>query len=331
MKKAVITGMAVVSTLFVVDATARGTPQAPLEAVASGKALYEVKCVICHGTDGRGDGPAAFLLSPRPRDFTKGTFKIRSTVTLPTDEDLFRTITSGIRGTAMPSFAFLSEGERWALVAYIKRFSERFVTEALQPIPIPEPPPPTQGLIALGKELYEKAGCLDCHGPLGKGDGPAAPTLKDEWGFPVNPSDFTIPGRMKGGPTVSDTFRTLTTGFGGTPMPSYADALSEEERWALAYYIRSLAKEAPRGPDLEELKGVFVISPCMNCHPNGREGIGPPLFGPDFEKKYPSDELIVKLVRSGRGEMPFIPPDLISDEDLAAVIAYLRSLNRQKP
>ncbi|MGI9450428.1 MAG: c-type cytochrome, partial [Geminicoccaceae bacterium] len=36
-------------------------------------------------------------------------------------------------------------------------------------------------------------------------------------------------------------FRTITTGFSGTPMPSYMDSLPEEDRWALAYYILSLS------------------------------------------------------------------------------------------
>src|SRR5262245_54688257 len=45
---------------------------------ALGKKVYEVRCVGCHGADGKGDGPAAELLVPRPRDFTAGKYKIRS-------------------------------------------------------------------------------------------------------------------------------------------------------------------------------------------------------------------------------------------------------------
>src|SRR5574337_2087133 len=70
---------------------------------AQGKALYEKKCVVCHGAEGMGNGKAEFVLFPKPRNFTKGIYKIRSTTTLPTDTDLFRTITRGIPGTAMPS------------------------------------------------------------------------------------------------------------------------------------------------------------------------------------------------------------------------------------
>ncbi|HXX62388.1 MAG TPA: c-type cytochrome, partial [Bacteroidota bacterium] len=62
--------------------------------VLLGKEIYNAKCVECHGRDGKGDGPAAAILSPRPRDFTAGKFKFRSTETgsIPLDADLLRTI-----------------------------------------------------------------------------------------------------------------------------------------------------------------------------------------------------------------------------------------------
>ena len=214
------------------------------EVLAQGRTLYEKKCAVCHGTDGRGDGSAAYLLYPKPRDFTSGAFKIRATTTLPTDDDLFRTITNGIQGTSMPSWASLTDQERWALVAYVKSLSPVFKTQpAGQPVAIPEPIQRTPRLLALGKKFYTEAGCFDCHGTSGKGDGPAAATLKDEWGYPIVPYDFTIPGKMKGGSTVMDIYRTLQVGVGGTPMPSYEGALTEEETWALAYYTLSLAQK----------------------------------------------------------------------------------------
>jgi mono/diheme cytochrome c family protein len=96
-----------------------------------------------------------------------------------------------------------------------------------------------------GKKFYAEAECLKCHGATGKGDGESADTLKDEWGYPIVPYDFTVAGRMKGGNTVRDVYRTLQNGIGGTPMPSYADSLAPEEIWGLAYHVMSLAK-APR-------------------------------------------------------------------------------------
>ncbi len=226
-----------------------------------GKELYQKKCAVCHGTEGRGDGPAAYLLYPRPRDLTSGKFKIRSTPTLPTDEDLLRTITTGIPGTSMPSWGALPEQDRTALVAYVKGLSDRFAEAGQRPISIPEPPRRTPALAALGKDLYAEAGCLECHGPKGRGDGSSAPTLKDDLGYPIVPYDFTVPGRMKGGSTLKDIYRTLTTGIGGTPMPSYADSLDERQRWAIAYYVLSLARgREEQVPDTAALTSRFVSS-----------------------------------------------------------------------
>src|SRR3954471_6045337 len=97
-----------------------------------GPALYQQRCSACHGKTGRGDGAFAALLDPRPRDFTGGRYKFRSTETgsLPTDEDLAASITNGLHGTAMPSWKkFLSPEQVTALIAQVKSFSPRFTTE----------------------------------------------------------------------------------------------------------------------------------------------------------------------------------------------------------
>lgn len=236
-------GSMVALRMFPGEATAQ--PKPVNGDVLQGKAVYEKKCAVCHGPDGKGDGQAEFVLFPKPRDFRTGIFKIRSTMTLPTDDDLFRTITQGIPGTSMPSWSTLTEKERWDLVAFIKSLSPRFTQpeHAGQSVEIPKPPPPSRKLLAIGKHYYTEAGCSECHGTTGRGDGPAAATLKDEWDYPIVAYDFTIPGRMKGGSKLQDIYRTLTAGIGGTPMPSYADSLDEQERWGLGYYTLSLARK----------------------------------------------------------------------------------------
>src|SRR5438874_204311 len=69
--------------------------------VARGEEEYAEHCIGCHGAKGDGNGLAATFLFPRPRDFTIGAFKFRSTPSgsLPTDGDLFRTVTRGVRWT----------------------------------------------------------------------------------------------------------------------------------------------------------------------------------------------------------------------------------------
>ncbi|MBI4477676.1 MAG: c-type cytochrome, partial [Acidobacteria bacterium] len=72
--------------------------------------LCEKECAACHGPNGDGEGAAACLLYRRPRGFTTGQFRIVSTWDgVPTDEDLYRTISRGMPGSAMPSWAHLPE------------------------------------------------------------------------------------------------------------------------------------------------------------------------------------------------------------------------------
>src|SRR5687767_14550984 len=87
----------------------------------AGKATYDKWCAGCHGATGAGDGPAAAYMLPRPRDFTKGVYQIRTTASgeLPTDGDIKRIIDDGMPGTAMPGWReMISASERDALVAY---------------------------------------------------------------------------------------------------------------------------------------------------------------------------------------------------------------------
>ena len=107
---------------------------------ASAKGNYRRYCVGCHGELGDGEGENAQWLDPKPRNFTLGIFKCRSTTTgtLPLDSDLFDTIGRGLDSSNMPSWNPLSAQERADLVAYVKHFSARFVTEKPgTPIEIP--------------------------------------------------------------------------------------------------------------------------------------------------------------------------------------------------
>src|SRR5262247_3876489 len=116
-----------------VVAVAGGMLRTRLEAQPRGKAVYDKHCVECHGADGKGDGPAAAYQTPRPRDFSTGKYKIRSTETgsVPTDEDLVRSVRQGLYGSAMPAWdRILSDTDIQDVVAYIKSLSPQFATPA---------------------------------------------------------------------------------------------------------------------------------------------------------------------------------------------------------
>ncbi len=236
---------------------------APAAALAGdARALFESRCATCHGSKGDGQGIAAYLLNPRPRDLTRGTFRLRSTPTgtLPTDDDLFRTITEGIPGTAMPPAADLSEADRRSLVAHVKTLAPAFGEEGPgTPIRIGAAPAPTPERVAAGAELYAKLQCSKCHGEKGGGDGPSAPTLRDDDGLPIRPYDFTRPGGMKGGASAADVYRTFTTGLDGTPMPAFGDALSDDERWSLAFFVLSLGARSHAPPQTVTRLGVATV------------------------------------------------------------------------
>jgi mono/diheme cytochrome c family protein len=217
----------------------------------SGKKLYLKNCSQCHGDKGDGAGYATPHLRPRPRDFTSGKFKVRSTPTggLPTHQDLVNIIRRGMPYTSMPAWPNFTDQEVSDLAYFITTFSSDFSNpeKALTPVPLPSAPAATKESVELGKKLYEETGCVKCHGTLGRGDGPSAPTLMDDWGHPIRPADLAQSWTFRGGASREDIFRTMSTGFNGTPMPGFVDALKPEQRWAITDYIDSLAGSSGPG------------------------------------------------------------------------------------
>jgi DMSO reductase family type II enzyme heme b subunit len=249
-----------------------------MAAAGQGKVIYDDKCAHCHGAEGKGDGSGADRLSPRPRDFTRGQYKIRSTESreLPTDDDLFRIVTDGMPGTSMPGWPGLSNEERRAVVAYIKTFSKSFERATAPPLEIAmvDRVAPSEESVVEGRKIFEMLECAKCHGQQGRGDGPSALALLDEWNYPTRPADLTMSWRFRGGDAADDLYRRFMAGLAGTPMPSIKDAfpidmevediqimiedeeeisLEEQEKyddamrdirvqtWHLANYVRSLS------------------------------------------------------------------------------------------
>jgi cytochrome c oxidase cbb3-type subunit 2 len=259
-----------------IDPAGESPPITP-DLIKYGEWTYRGLCIGCHGPKGDGNGAVWELadqyspdhkLPRRPRDFEGAVFKVRSTPSgsLPTDRDLFSAISRGlVADQDMPAFKFLPERDRWAVVAYIKTLSERWEEEKdyqEDPVEIGEAPVPTGGMLRAGKDVYKEMKCAKCHGPLGKGDGPSAPELEDDDGLSIAPRDFSDPSQFVASSEPAGIYQTFTTGFDGTPMPSYADFLDEEQRWQLVWYVMSLRLDwdldtvrarLGAGPDAESL------------------------------------------------------------------------------
>ena len=213
-----------------------------------GRSIYERRCMGCHGAKGDGKGPSARFLNPRPRDFTKGFFKFRSTAgkdSLPTDADLYLTLTHGLWGTSMPSMHELPAPQRWAVIQFLKTFSDRWAKEpAGRPITVPPEPPVTQASIEKGNTLFQ-SNCALCHGEQGAADGALSQPgmLSDDWGEPIRPAHLSLPSGTPGGVKLghggSRLYLSIVAGISGTPMPPF-EGLKEEEVWDLVHFVQSL-------------------------------------------------------------------------------------------
>lgn len=251
-------------------------PLPSAEMVEAGKRVYFTKCVWCHGVDGAGDGPGADRLWPRPRNFNQGTFKIRHTASgeLPLfdakkpvkgQNDLYDTVTHGLPGSAMPSWeGILTDEQRLQVLSFV-------TTQLVKDRKFDDKETETQTVvnwdeilktevkygpesIEKGKQLVVDKKCIECHGTDGRGDGNAF-NLKDDWGFSIQPADWhkcwNFRGSRQDAYNVKNIFRTFSTGVNGTPMPSFADNTTVEERWHIANFVNSLCERDAKGTPLE--------------------------------------------------------------------------------
>jgi mono/diheme cytochrome c family protein len=334
------------------DVTIDAIPGTMEKLAKAGAGVYQQQCAVCHGKEGKGDGPAADVLSVKPRNFTRAYYKFKTSGQgeMPYDEDLYRTISAGIPAAGMPSFGDLTAFERWALVAYVKELSKitlpnntvRKHFEQNPPktkIEIPKPPPKESADLENGKKLYVTGvQCIKCHGEKGVGDGPSAEDLTDAFDNPIRPPDITR-GEVtfKAGARVEDIYRVMTIGMAGTPMPSFTSSMSEKDRWDLAYYVTSLYRPIDPGERL------FLKVGCTSCHTIGKgQMIGPDLAGvmqrrdATWMKKWlkdpPSmlatDETARKLLEEFLTPMPSYG---LTTKEVDLLIEYLKTLPPAKP
>ena len=226
--------------------------------VERGKVLYKEYCAQCHGFTGKGDGPAAPGLDPKPAIHANIPFE-----KVPIDY-LYNVIYHG--GAAMgksPNMPYwgLTIGQQGVadVIAYLKAtFKGAPETTAAtggapsgvcpQPretVKAPEeflaktnPLPASAGTIQAGKTLFLKTAqpvaCVMCHGEKGDGKGLMGAALVPP------PRNFTCGSMMKELPD-GQLFWIIKNGSPGTGMMSFA-ALADDQVWQLIAYIRSIAK-----------------------------------------------------------------------------------------
>jgi mono/diheme cytochrome c family protein len=184
------------------------------------------------------------------RDFQRCTYKFRTTATgdLPTIEDIERTVSRGVERSSMPAWSqFLTQQDIHDVSRYLVVFSEQFVEawragERPSLLTISSRPPDLAALRSKGAELYKTLQCQACHGEQGRGDGPSAPTLRNDWDQAIEAADLTYKWSFRNGHEPEDIYRTMIGGLNGTPMPAYDSALPDEaDRWALVAHILSLS------------------------------------------------------------------------------------------
>ena len=268
--------MALLVSAFPVHAAEADDPEVAAR-LELGRETYQRQCASCHGAEGRGDGEAAYLLNPRPRDFTAGRYRLVSTWEgVPSDEDLYSSISRGMPGSAMPSWTHLSVEVRRALVDTVKSFSSRplAIPPASDPdedgyggrgiIRVPPEPPDTPESRARARMLFTEA-CASCHGDTGRGDG--VQEQRDELGFPTRPRDLTL-GVYKGSHNPAAVYRRIIAGMPGTPMPM-SDWAYGEDAWYLARLVRSWSSDAQRAR-VEMRKDVVkaIRLPSLPEHPD---------------------------------------------------------------
>jgi mono/diheme cytochrome c family protein len=204
----------------------------------NGAATYAEKCAPCHGVLGQGDGEQAAQL-PNPAT-PIGTADVARRAA---PQDWYEIVTNGNLERFMPPFSSLSDTQRWDVVAYVYSLS----------MPAEE--------LALGEEVF-RANCADCHGESRNGSGPQTASLS------ISLPDFTNQAYQASSATASF-FQTVSEGT-GSEMHAFSDLLTEQERWAVSSYIRSLAftsQAQPVAGELETQEPLDLEEPVASAEP----------------------------------------------------------------
>lgn len=155
--------------LFTFPIGAEGEVAGPVNPLApepntinAGRLLYQNNCVPCHGPTGRGDGPMAAGMQPRPSDFAE-----HMPPGLHTDGQIFLWIKNGYPGTGMPAWGGrLSDEQIWQLVLYLRTLAPLPVAGAGTPQTLPTLPVPDQPELPITEPPMPTANVVDSSEPL---------------------------------------------------------------------------------------------------------------------------------------------------------------------
>ncbi len=86
--------------------------------IEKGQELYKANCTACHGETGRGDGPSASMMSPKPRNF----HSIEGWTNGPSISQIYKTLEEGIAGSGMSAYNYMTPGDRFAIIHFIRTF-----------------------------------------------------------------------------------------------------------------------------------------------------------------------------------------------------------------
>jgi mono/diheme cytochrome c family protein len=247
-----------------------------------GHNTYQEYCIQCHGADGDGNGVSAPGMYPPPRNFKQGLYKFVNVPTgeLPHDEDFYRIIRHGLRGTPMLPWD-ISDERLDAVTQYIKTFapevwegSDKTLGTKYDLPADPFGPAYANQAIEKGRKVYHTtAACIQCHrgystkaeisafnrelngAPLKADEIPAdlydLKPQESEYNYKTIPPDFTY-HYTRVSVDVESTVQRLMYGVHGSGMPGWKDVVTDEELWALAYYVQSL-QELRNSPEREKL------------------------------------------------------------------------------
>ena len=273
----------------------RGWPTWTDAGLQQGKELYVERCMTCHGCAGNGLGTYAGTLVVTPADYKQEPFR-----NMP-EEQWFWHVSEGVQGTVMPPWKeSMTEEERWQVIDYIRQiFSRPVERDPDEGDPtgtyagVTNPVDLTVETLEEGKAIFIRE-CRVCHGDAGTGHGPYRTGLQP---LPPDFSDGSYGTLQNPSYTDADYFWRISEGLPWSAMPSWKLRYSEEDRWKLVHYLRTIftqTEERPQAPpsgqnftfpgifkeaampdsaSYERGKRVF-LQRCAHCHGLAGDGTG---------------------------------------------------------